>query len=124
MPRSLTRYIFFVILGFIILVAAFLYFYLFGFHLKTSEGSHIGVVTRTEILGVLPPFKPRQAYFKTDEESSDPKKYCVEGRDTYEDLEEASETGARVRIEYVSYLWPGVAYCYEDRELITNVDNI
>lgn len=67
-----------------------------------GSGQHTGYVTATETYGII--WKTSRAYIKTDTQSSQEDKYCVEDPSVLEKLKIAQESKEKVTILYDSPL--------------------
>ena len=90
-----------------------------GWHIKTASGEHTGYVTAVETTGVF--WKTGTAYIKTDPQSSQEDAYCIQSPQVYNQLEQYSESRAKVTVDYVDYLSKGIAHCNGEEAMITNV---
>lgn len=82
---------------------------IFGLHVKTSNGAHVGYITATESNGMI--FKTKNAYIKTDTQSSQEDQYCVTDDVVYKQLQELSKQKSHVEVEYIQYISNGITTC-------------
>lgn len=92
---------------------------IFGLHINTGSGTHVGFITATETGGLI--WKTGTAYVKTDVQSSQEDTYCVIDSAVLDQLKEASVLKEKVQINYISYLSAGIIHCNGEGAIITSV---
>ena len=97
----------------------FIYGGLFGIHMMTGTGSHVGYVTATEKGGIF--FVTSTAYIKTDVQSSQEDSYCVMDDGVFKDLQQASVKKEKVEVKYHSFLFSGISNCNGESAIIDAV---
>lgn len=114
-----TRYIAAIAAGALVFFYIFIIIPVFGLHIVESRGGQVGYVSVAERNGII--ITVGRVFLKTDAESSQETAYCVIDRDVYRDLENASLSGQRVSVRYVSYFKTAFWECGPEEPVIIGV---
>lgn len=86
-----------ILVAMIVIPLIFLSFFSF---MQPGKGQHTGFITSVETYGVI--WETTRAYIKTDTQSSQEDKYCVQDESVINNLKTAQELNKKVTIEYSS----------------------
>lgn len=95
---------------------------IFGLHINTGSGNHVGYVTAVEKGGLI--FKTGTAYFKTDAQSSQEDDYCVIDESLLPVLKDVAEKRVKVEISYFGYFSAGIVNCNGEGAIISAVKEL
>lgn len=105
--------------GIALVILLVILFSIFGFHVNTGNGQHVGYVTSTETNGIF--FKTHRAYIKTDTQSSQEDSYCVIDPAVFAQLGTFADQKAHVEVKYYSLMSAGISKCGGESAIISAV---
>lgn len=111
-----------VVCGSLIVVYLLIFLPMFGLHINTGNGTHVGFVTATEKSGLV--WKTGTAYIKTDLSSSQEDAYCVIDDQVLEELKEFSIKKEKVQVGYIGFVSAGFTNCNGEGSVIVSVSQL